>query len=449
MSGLGEVDRWAGALCVEGDPEGIRLARAVTEEVRRAGKHFLPRPLLLRLAEIRARHTPGRRRPFLRAFLDCLLDKHEGRYGNRTYLSLPLLELLLDGPQGVLAPDRLATLLISDVVRFETQAQDVPQDAADRDRDRPGPATARKRLRHALRFIAHDHGVPDAEDLLSRAGGAAGAGGMPGPGRADVAGLLPRLTAAGGGHWFDVTVQPVYVLHDEYFFIRVLQAHEMLFTAIAGQMREVIAELRRGRPQAAARGVDGAAARLERAAALFRLAATMRPEHFSAFRQFTQGASAIQSEQYKRFEILCGDPAAARLESAAFTSVPAVRAEAQEPGHDSVVRAYLDLRRSSPAFPVSRAGRISRALRVSRVSRVFRAGRVEWGVLDASLGRLEECHQRWKSTHRSLAVRMLGTAHGSGYTDGVPYLSGALDNRLFGQLGQGLGRLPGRGGGRV
>ncbi len=396
---------------------GIRLARALTHEVRRAGKHFLPQPLLLQLVEIRRRHTSGRR-PFLRAFLDCLLDKHEGRYWNRTYLALPLLELLLDGPQGALAADRMATLLISDVVRFELQAQDAPRDAADGVPDRPGPAVLDKRLRHALRFVARGHGGADGPGPAPRAAGpplphAAGADG------------LPRLPAGSAGRWFEVTVLPVYVLHDEYFFIRVLQAHEMLFTAIAAQMRAAIAALRGGCPQAGAQGVDGAAVLLERAAALFRLVATMRPEHFAGFRPFTQGASAIQSEQYKRFEVLCGLPDAARLGSAAFAGVPAVRAQAQDPGHDTVVRAYLDLRRTGGA------------------------GRAQLRALDASLGRLEERHQRWKSAHRGLAVRMLGDAHGSGYTEGVPYLTRCLDNRLFGQLGEvpcpGAGRArPGR-----
>ena len=47
-----------------------------------------------RLAAIRDRY--GGRDPYLDAFLDCLLDKHEGRYWNRTYLSLPVLEVILD-----------------------------------------------------------------------------------------------------------------------------------------------------------------------------------------------------------------------------------------------------------------------------------------------------------------------------------------------------------------
>ncbi|MEW5530707.1 hypothetical protein [Streptomyces virginiae] len=103
-------------------------------------------------------------------------------------------------------------------------------------------------------------------------------------------------------------------------------------------------------------------------------------------------------------------PPAPRLHSTAFTSVPAVRAETRDPGHDTVARAYLDLRREGGS------------------------GGAAWSRLDAALGRLEGRHQRWKSAHRGLAARMLGDAHGSGYTDGVPYLTQALENRLFWQL---------------
>ncbi|MFG2230654.1 tryptophan 2,3-dioxygenase family protein [Streptomyces sp. NPDC048723] len=415
-----EADRWAAIGHVDGDdggPDGIHLARTVTQEVRRTGKHFLPQPLLLRLGEIHNRHA-AHRRPHLQAFLDCMLDKHEGRYGNRTYLSLPLLELLLGEGETDAAPDpnRMATLLISDVIRFEIQtkapARESRESQASRasresvDRDPPDPVTLRKRLRHAMRFVAHDLGVPDADDLTSRAAH------VPWSRWADVAELLPRPAATGAGHWFDVTVQPVYVLHDEYFFIRALQAHEMIFTAIAADVRAAIGALRAGRLDAAADHVDRAAGLFDRASALFRMVATMRPGHFSAFRRFTQGASAIQSEQYKRFEILCGLPTAPRLESEAFANVPSVRAEAEGDAHDTVVRAYLDLRRS------------------------VRCGEAEWNHFRSALGGLEERHQRWKSTHRSLAARMLGGAHGSGYTAGVPYLAECLDNRLFWQLGE-------------
>ncbi|MFF8259069.1 tryptophan 2,3-dioxygenase family protein [Streptomyces virginiae] len=399
-SALRSERRWTAADQVPVESDGLALARSVNGHVRRTGKHFLPKRMLMRLSEIR--HRNAARLPFLHTFLDCVLDKHEDRFWNRTYLSLPVLELLLDARNPATSAERMSTLLMADVVRFEIGAAGGSREGPRR--GRPDAETVRTRLRHALRFVAQDVGGPQFVELPSRLDG------TPRSRLEELAECLPRLPEADAWSWFDVTVQPVYVLHDEYFFIRVLQCHEMLFTAIAEHVKSAVSALRERRPEKCAERIDDAVAMFERAAGLFRTVATMRAEHFSAFRQYTHGASAIQSEQYKRFESLCGVPPAPRLHSAAFTSVPAVLAEAQDPGHDTVTRAYLDLRRAGGP------------------------GGAAWGRLDAALGRLESRHQRWKSAHRGLAARMLGDAHGSGDTDGVPYLTGALENRLFRQL---------------
>jgi tryptophan 2,3-dioxygenase len=147
---------------------------------------------------------------------------------------------------------------------------------------------------------------------------------------------------------------------------------------------------------------------MDRNASLFRMVATMRFEAFHTFREFTDGASAIQSEQYKRFEGLCGLPPAARLASPAFESVPAVHAEVSA-GQDTLTDAYRDS---------------------------LAAGRHPAGLATIAglLRTLEDSHRRWKSTHVTLATRMLGDARGSGYTSGVGYLSEWVDHRLFWRL---------------
>ncbi|MER7736580.1 tryptophan 2,3-dioxygenase family protein [Streptomyces erythrochromogenes] len=399
-STLRAVRRWVAADRVPVESDGLALARSLNEHVRRTGKHFLPKRMLIHLSEIRHRNAAGL--PFLHAFLDSLLDKHEDRFRNRTYLSLPVLELLLDEGISEVGADRMATLLMADVIRFETGAAGGSREGPGR--GRPDAETVSTRLRHALRFVAQGIGASGEGDLPSRLDGSRGTR------LEDVVEHLPRPPATAPWSWFDVTVQPVYVLHDEYFFIRILQAHEMLFTAISDQVASAVSVLREGYPEECAERIEGAVAMFGRAAGLFRTVATMRAEHFSAFRHYTQGASAIQSEQYKRFESLCGVPPAARLHSTAFTSVPAVRTATLDPAHDTITRAYLDLRREGGQ------------------------GGAAWSRLDAALGLLESSHQRWKSAHRGLAARMLGDAHGSGYTDGVPYLTDALENRLFRHL---------------
>lgn len=380
------IDRWY----AESPHDGLTLAQLITAHIRTIGKHFLSIPVLERLSAVRREHGP--RDAFLDAFLDCILDKFEKRYYNRSYLALPLLERICDDPHSGLDPQKLSVLLMADIVWFETAAA-VNESRA----DRPDPATSRKRIIHALRFAAtcrDDDGgdAPSDRDLT------------------EIFETLPARPVTPAGEWFGMTVQPVYTAHDEYFFMRALQAHEMVFTTLAADIRAATTALRDGRIDDVRGHLEHANSVFVRAAMLFRLVATMRPDHFHAFREFTQGASAIQSEQYKRFEIACGAPSLDRLFSDAFTNVPAVQAEALS-GQDSFSAAYLTARRDDTLTGA------------------------EWDVLDGELNRLEAAHQRWKAAHHSMAVRVLGDAAGSGYTAGVPYLRKCLDNRLFWQLG--------------
>jgi tryptophan 2,3-dioxygenase len=301
-----------------------------------------------------------------------VLAGHEGRLHNRTYLALPLLERVRVAAG--LDADATAGLLIADVVRHETGAGGG---------DRPDPRTLRTRLHHAHRFLA--------------------------------LGPAPQPPAGAPGAWFALSVQPVSTRHDEYFFIRALQCHEMVFTVLAGQVAAAARDLRAGDLTGAAGLLRVAGGGFERAAQLFRIVATMRAETFHEFREHTQGASAIQSESYKRFELACGTPTPERLGSDAFASVPTVAAEAG--AVDDVSAAYLAARRTRVRTPR------------------------EWALLDLALADLEARHQRWKASHRGLAARMLGSASGSGYTAGVPYLQRCLRNRLFWRLGR--DHLPG------
>ncbi|MFC5138324.1 hypothetical protein ACFPK1_08800 [Actinomycetospora rhizophila] len=342
------------------DADGRALAHLLTRRIRRVGRHALPAPLLDVLAEIARRHRG--RDPFLDDFLDAVLARHHDRFHNASYLALPLLARILDDPETGLDPEHLSALLLADVVRHER-----------RHPEGTDPAVGRKRVRQAARFVsAVDDGLAD-----------------------DVA---PPATRA--GEWLGLSVLPVSTEHDEYFFIRSLQAHELVFTTLTALLRSATAAVRAGRPGDATAVMVRASTVFERASLLFRLVATLRAVSFHAFREHTDGASAIQSEAYKRFELACGEPSRARLDSEAFAGVPAVRAEAD--GHDSLARAVAD----RPGHPPGR--------------------------LAAAVADLEAAHQRWKTTHHSLAARMLGDAPGSGYTAGVPYLAACRAHRLVG-----------------
>lgn len=357
-----EIARWHTA-GVDPPLDGLELGRQVTREVRRRGRHFVDPALLAALDDVARSHRG--RDPYLDAFLDAVLARQHDRFRNETYLALPLLELIVADPATGLDPDGLATLLMADVVAHEG-APDADVDAR----------TAATRARHAARFVA-----------------------ATGPSR--IAEAPPTRAAA----WLPLTVLPVSLEHDEYFFVRALQAHEQTFLRLTTEMRAATGQLRRGWVPEATASLRRANHVVERAALLFRVVATLRPESFHSFRRYTDGASAIQSAAYKRFELACGSPDEERLRSEAFTNVPTVRAEAPAP--DDLARAFGDLRRGGRTDP-----QVQRALQ-------------------AEIDRLEAAHQRWKTTHHSLAARMLGDAPGSGYTAGVPYLRGCLSNRLF------------------
>ncbi|MDZ5620234.1 hypothetical protein SFC88_05350 [Nocardioides sp. HM23] len=377
-----------------GAQDGLVLARLVTHEVRWVGKHFLPADRLDRLAAVRDRHHG--RDPYLDAFLACILDKHEGRFWNRTYLSLPVLEVVLAEHQ--LMPSGLAALLAADIIRYELCAAHRRTEVSDL--GRPDPRTLRTRLRHSLRFMASHLGSEDSEGLLAA---------IAREPEADLPALLLELpTPPIAGEWLELTVQPTSTVHDEYFFMRVLQAHEMSFAGMNWRTRDAVAAIRAHDFDTAIRLLDQVVAFMDRNASLFRIVATMRYEAFHTFRESTDGASAIQSEQYKRFEGLCGLPPADRLASPAFESVPDVLAEVSG-GQDSMTDAYRD---------ACATGRHS----------------AELATIAGLLRTLEDSHRRWKSTHVTLASRMLGEARGSGHTTGVGYLSGWLDHRLFWQL---------------
>ncbi|HEX6521660.1 MAG TPA: tryptophan 2,3-dioxygenase family protein [Streptosporangiaceae bacterium] len=226
---------------------------------------------------------------------------------------------------------------------------------------------------------------------------------------------LPAATDEDAALRIAVSVLPVYMLHDEYLFIRVLQASEATFVTLADHLQSAIQYVRAQDAERARAAVIAASQCLSQGGRLFSILATMSVDSFRRFRQFTEGASAIQSEHYKRFELLCGVPSAQRMASAAFSNVPPVQDEARR-DPQTLTRAYLDARSQ---------GRFDAA---------------EWESIDAALDELEETHQRWKKTHFRIAERMLGDVGGSGYTAGVPYLRELLDNRLFWAIPERAGR---------
>lgn len=366
---------------------------AVIAAFHAVGKHFVASELLIDLERVRddvPRGCPAHRQ--LARFLDTVLDKFDGRYDQPSYLALD--ELGLPGADGCPAPghaarrrDRLIALLMADVLRFELQTARgrlhlMPE-------LRPGARVTAKRCRHALRAVlpamqrlAIDAGV-DADDPTGTADRVQRA-------------VLSDATAA-ERRTLRLTAIPVSTVHDEYMFIRALQSYEVVFAQIGVELTAAIAALTCGEAALAAQAIRAAGTTLREASPLWSLVATMQAPAFLRFRQYTDGASAIQSRSYKRVESLCRRPDRERLDSPAYRAVPDVRARvlAGQPTIDATVRSAIA---SERLHPDARA------------------------TLTAAMEGFEAAVLKWRTTHHSIAARMLGERRGTGYTEGVGYL---------------------------
>lgn len=362
---------------------------AVVAEYQRVGKHFVTDELLDELAGVRRALAGTGGSPaatgLLERFLGTALDKRDGRYDYQTYLALDLLPLpgaaRAEAAEG--QRDALVAGLVSDALRFELAAADgrtelLPQ-------LRPDPRTVAKRCRlglqvldTCLRRLGLPESMPGADPVASAREACP---------RAEESEDEQLRTA------LRLSMLPVHVVHDEWMFIRVLQSFETVFALIAVHLQAAVVALGRGEAGRAAHRIEAGETALHEAAPLFSLLATMQVEAFRRFRQYTEGASAIQSRSYKLVESLCRTPDRLRLDSIAYNAVPEVR-ERVVAGQPTLDQA-LDSAMLDPADQEE----------VTLAMRHFA------GTL-----------LQWRRTHYRLAVRMLGDRTGTGYTEGTPYL---------------------------
>lgn len=380
---------------------------AVLRGYHSVGKHFVPTDTLELLDQART-VLPRLAGPWppirvLTAFLDCALDKLDNRYNYPSYLALRLLELpTIDDPieQALFARsrcDRHTVQLLADLLSFELAALQDPTTPLPT--MRPPRNVVGKRIRHGLRAIqpalarlALDREVTDDEPV-DRA--------------QQVSALVRTDMSSAERRVIELSILPVYTMHDEYLFLRVLQTFEATFWMLAMHLRGAVAALTAGDASRAVHFIGNSTTALREAAPLFSMLATMQIESFRTFRRFTEGASAIQSRSYKLVESLCRRPEAERVDSPAYHSVPDVRGRVLAGQECTLDDAFTDARRSGAI-----AG--SELARLAEVMATFSTTLL-----------------RWRTTHHRLAVRMLGDASGTGYTEGTPYLAAARTIPIF------------------
>jgi tryptophan 2,3-dioxygenase len=379
---------------------------AIVRHYHVVGKHFVAPELLQLLAEVRDK-LPTMRGPWhhvqtLAQFLSTALDKPDERYDYPTYLALALLQLpTVDDPleQAAYARsrcDRLIVQLVADSLAFELEALDgrttlFPD-------MRPEADLVTKRCKHGLRAIR-----PALERLSLH-------GGLTGPETDVLARQVCSVVRADMSfserRALELSVLPVFTAHDEYMFLRVLQTFETTFALLAVQLRAIVAALGKRDVDRAVHLLASSETAMLESAPLFSMLATMQIESFRTFRDFTEGASAIQSRNYKIVESLCRTPDRDRVDSPAFQSVPEVRRRVLA-GQPTLDDAFREASESGELEPEQRE------------------------LLAESMKAFARAVLRWRNTHYRLAVRMLGEASGTGYTEGTPYLAAVRDIPVF------------------
>lgn len=373
---------------------------------RRHGKHFVSPQLAGALRRVREglAGSSADAHPFLHPFLNVMLDKHDGCYDYRSYLALELLDLpdedtLVHHPRDCRAElDRSLLLLATDIVRFELDALHgvsnwLPKRAPRRSRVEERCRRTLRALQTTLSRLRLDDIIDPDEPMQSAA--------------ALVAAVKVTMSAEEKLR-LQLSHVPVYVVHDEYMFIRILQCFETVFAWLCAQLRAAI-EACAGDIHATIASLRQCCTHLQEAAPFFHVLSTLDPESFKAFRIYTEGASAIQSRNYKRVESLCNKPADDRLRSLAYQSVPEIQRLVLD-GHETLNDAYLRAKASG-----RHAGET--LLELAETMKKFETGL-----------------KRWRQSHYSIAVKMLGTGTGTGYTEGTPYLNAVRNLPVFSSI---------------
>lgn len=398
---VAEIDVWRSSPDAESFPYDTVMSTYLN-----VGKHFVPKQVLESLmrarASVAAAFGSAQERTLLSTFLDVALDKSDGTYEYGSYIGLPLLPMPCAARQtGARACDERDLLLVrlmSDLFQFESDAQGGSTELLPQ--LRPDSGTVSKRFHLGLRVVRPvldrlgftPISTEQSDQQLA----------------ADISAFVQQSVSLTMRRRLQLSMMPVYTAHDEYLFIRVLQMFEVTFAALAVQLTSTIELIGEGDIDGAVSCLSAASSLLEESVPLFSLLATMQVESFRTFRDFTEGASAIQSRAYKMVESLCRNPDPDRLHSTAYESVPEVR--------DAVIAGRLTVEDA-----IARNGE-SGALSSSDLYRLCDAA--------AAFG---ESVMRWKRVHFSIAVRMLGQSSGTGATEGTPYLERVRSVPVFTQ----------------
>ncbi len=376
--------------------------REVTRRIQLTGKHFIPPDDMgkyRKALQLNSARELTQDHQVLHKYLSSVCDKDLGKFNYQSYIAIPLLNLPdLEDPIGqasFAAPrcDRLTLALTADLLGFELDT--AANKSTPLPKSRPEVDLTAKRIRLVLRAMT---------PALERTGFCQTKSDKIGARTGDrIRQAVNKELSMRESRAVDISLLPVYVVHDEYLFLRVLQVCETFFGFMGSQLKAAVHFLSEGDMRQGIHFLYRCQRAFIEIRPYFSLVATMRVESFHEFRQFTEGASAIQSENFKLVESLLSKPNSDGLNSSAYQKVPRVKQRARS--NRQTINSVANRLLNSDAYDT-----------------------VLIQELEVAVALVCESLTRWRKTHYRLAMRLLGTEPGTGNTEGTSYLARSLES---------------------
>jgi tryptophan 2,3-dioxygenase len=375
---------------------------AVASHWQRCGRHQADAGAVAHVDAIAPLATEGPARPpetswLLSRWLPMLVDVHHNELTYASYVGVPPLADLAQAVDG----ERLLAAILAELLRHETATWDLSTASV-------MDGGVRRRRVHAAASALVQHRPPEADrTVLAGVWPVRRSAGAPTDDAIRTAGarlaervqttLAPAVVRA-----VRTLVVPATGVADEIMFLRVLQLFEVVFAGMATSLSAGRDSLADGDVDQATADVDRAGVALTRAIPFFRILGTLPVHSFAEIRLLTPGASGLQSESFKRIELVCAPQDHERMGSAGYTE-PNIVALVGRQGRQPSIQELVTARR--PPAPLLEA-----------------------------MTALDQAWAQWKRTHWAIAVRLIGDAAGTGGTTGASYLRHHVSGRLFPML---------------
>jgi tryptophan 2,3-dioxygenase len=336
---------------------------------------------------------------FLDSWLPMLVDIRRGECTYATYVGTDVLhDLAVDDAMAPFKVEELLGVLLALLLQFESERTD------------GSPSRTRRLWVTASALVQHRGGLLDREtadalwpparvprvdsenDAVVKAAHQLG--------ERALAAAQPELQ-----QFLAALAVPITAEHDEMMFLRSLQLFETVFEAILESILVARDALIGGDVGRASTELELAKTTLTRAMPFFRIVGTMSPDRFAVIRVATIGASGLQSEAFKRIELICAQQTPDRLGGPGYSA--------------SNVAAIVPELKTAPSIEEQVADLLRKQL-----------GQVPTRLL-ATMDGLDQAWLQWKKTHWAIATRLIGKQPGTGGTNGSAYLRHHMSSPLF------------------